>query len=43
MKKLVSHTFEIEDTVKAFETAKDGSGNTVKVMIYCNSKDKNIK
>jgi len=34
VKKLITHNFTIEDTIKAFEVAKTGAGNAIKVMIH---------
>ncbi|KAJ9574600.1 hypothetical protein L9F63_008227 [Diploptera punctata] len=34
VKKLVTHNFRIEDVVEAFEVAKTGKGNPIKVMIH---------
>uniref|UniRef100_A0A146L8Y1 Sorbitol dehydrogenase n=2 Tax=Lygus hesperus TaxID=30085 RepID=A0A146L8Y1_LYGHE len=36
VKQLITHRFELEETLKAFETAKTGAGNPVKIMIRCN-------
>ncbi|KAJ3664996.1 hypothetical protein Zmor_000521 [Zophobas morio] len=36
VKPLVTHHFKIEDTVKAFETAKTREGNPIKIMIHPN-------
>lgn len=36
IKKLITHRYKLEETVKAFETAKTGSDNAIKVMIHCN-------
>ncbi|BES94295.1 Sorbitol dehydrogenase [Nesidiocoris tenuis] len=36
VKQLITHRFELEETVKAFDTAKTGAGNPVKIMIRCN-------
>ncbi|KAG8335549.1 hypothetical protein J6590_064830 [Homalodisca vitripennis] len=38
VKRLITHNFNIEQTVEAFETAKSGTGNPIKVMIHCNKK-----
>jgi len=35
VKPLITHRFQFEDTVKAFETAKTGAGGAIKVMIKC--------
>jgi len=35
VKPLVTHRFKLEETLKAFETAKTGAGNPIKVMIKC--------
>ncbi|XP_054286199.1 sorbitol dehydrogenase-like [Macrosteles quadrilineatus] len=37
VKKIITHHFTIEDTVKAFETAKSGVGNPIKIMIHCDN------
>jgi len=34
VKKLITHNFPLEDTLKAFEVAKTGAGNPIKVMIH---------
>lgn len=36
VKRLITHVFKLEDTLEAFETARTGAGNAIKVMIYCN-------
>lgn len=36
VKKLVTHHFDIEQTQQAFDTAKSGTGNPIKIMIHCN-------
>uniref|UniRef100_A0A8D8R9R5 Sorbitol dehydrogenase n=1 Tax=Cacopsylla melanoneura TaxID=428564 RepID=A0A8D8R9R5_9HEMI len=33
--KLITHNYLLEDTLHAFETAKTGRGNAIKVMIHC--------
>ncbi|XP_073977996.1 sorbitol dehydrogenase-like isoform X2 [Rhodnius prolixus] len=38
VKQLITHTFKLEETLQAFETASTGSGNPIKIMIYCNQK-----
>uniref|UniRef100_A0A1B6LFS9 Alcohol dehydrogenase-like C-terminal domain-containing protein n=1 Tax=Graphocephala atropunctata TaxID=36148 RepID=A0A1B6LFS9_9HEMI len=38
VKRLITHHFNIEQTVEAFETAKSGVGNPIKVMIHCDKK-----
>ncbi|XP_023346718.1 sorbitol dehydrogenase [Eurytemora carolleeae] len=35
VKPLITHRFTLEETVKAFETAKTGAGGAIKVMIKC--------
>lgn len=35
VRSLVTHNFKLEETLKAFEVAKTGQGNPVKVMIHC--------
>ncbi|KAI5695944.1 hypothetical protein M8J76_015355 [Diaphorina citri] len=35
VKKLITHNYLLEDTLHAFETAKTGAGNAIKVMIHC--------
>ncbi|XP_039275521.1 sorbitol dehydrogenase-like isoform X2 [Nilaparvata lugens] len=39
LKKLITHKFNLEETLEAFNTARTGKGNPIKVMIYC---DKNL-
>jgi L-iditol 2-dehydrogenase len=34
VKQLITHNFSLEDTLKAFEVAKTGVGNPIKVMIH---------
>ncbi|XP_059612352.1 sorbitol dehydrogenase-like [Phlebotomus argentipes] len=41
LKKLVTHHFDITETLKAFETSRYGHGNAIKVMIHCQKRDKN--
>ncbi|KAG8233802.1 hypothetical protein J437_LFUL008022 [Ladona fulva] len=36
VKKLITHNYKLEETLQAYETAKTGQGNPVKVMIHCN-------
>lgn len=36
VKQLITHSFKLEETLQAFETASTGSGNPIKIMIYCN-------
>ena len=36
VKSLVTHHFDMSDTVNAFETANDRSMNAIKVIIDCN-------
>lgn len=33
--RLITHNYLLEDTLHAFETAKTGAGNAIKVMIHC--------
>lgn len=35
VKKLITHNFTLEESLKAFEVAKTGSGGAIKVMIHC--------
>lgn len=35
VKSLITHNFKLEETLKAFEVAKNGIGNPVKIMIHC--------
>ena len=35
VKPLITHRFKLEETLKAFETAKTGAGGAIKVMIKC--------
>ncbi|XP_017795790.1 PREDICTED: sorbitol dehydrogenase-like isoform X2 [Habropoda laboriosa] len=39
VKPLITHNYKMEDTVQAFETAKSGQSDVVKVMIHCNASD----
>ena len=36
VKPLVTHRFKLQDAMKAFETCKNQSGGSIKVMIKCN-------
>ncbi|XP_972414.3 sorbitol dehydrogenase [Tribolium castaneum] len=36
VKPLITHHFAMEDTVKAFETARTGAGNPIKILIHAN-------
>ena len=36
VKPLVTHHFQLEKTLDAFETARTGAGGAIKVMIHCN-------
>ena len=35
VKPLITHNYKLEETLKAFETAKTGEGGAIKVMIHC--------
>jgi len=35
VKPLITHRFQLDETLKAFETTKTGAGNAIKVMIKC--------
>jgi L-iditol 2-dehydrogenase len=35
VKPLITHRFKLEESVKAFETARTGEGGAIKVMISC--------
>ncbi|XP_063245092.1 sorbitol dehydrogenase-like [Bacillus rossius redtenbacheri] len=35
VKSLITHNYKLEETLEAFETAKTGRGNPIKVMIHC--------
>ena len=35
VKPLITHRFKLEESVKAFETARTGDGGAIKVMISC--------
>lgn len=39
VKPLVTHRFKLEETLKAFETAKTGADNAIKVIIKCSNFD----
>lgn len=43
LKRLITHHFDITETVKAFETARHGLGNVIKVMIHVQPIDSNNK
>ncbi|XP_053958391.1 sorbitol dehydrogenase-like [Anastrepha ludens] len=43
MKKLVTHHFDIKDSVEAFDTARHRKGNAIKVLIHVQKRDKNNK
>jgi len=34
VKRLITHHFTLEESLKAFETARDGTGGAIKVMIH---------
>ncbi|XP_071449705.1 sorbitol dehydrogenase-like [Hetaerina americana] len=36
IRKMITHHFSIEETIQAYDTARTGQGNPVKVMIHCN-------
>uniref|UniRef100_A0A1B6C199 Alcohol dehydrogenase-like C-terminal domain-containing protein n=1 Tax=Clastoptera arizonana TaxID=38151 RepID=A0A1B6C199_9HEMI len=38
VKQLITHHFNIEQTNEAFELAKSGKGNPIKIMIHCDKK-----
>lgn len=40
---MITHHFDIKDTVKAFETSRYGHGGAIKVMIHCQPLNKNNK
>lgn len=42
VKPLVTHRFALEDSLKAFETAKDINSKSIKVMIKCVKGDMNV-
>ena len=35
VKPLVNHRYNLKDAIKAFETARDGTGGAIKVMLKC--------
>jgi len=41
VKKLISHHFDIKDTLEAFNTSRNNIGNPIKVMIHVQPRDKN--
>lgn len=41
IKKMITHHFDIKETVKAFETSRFGHGGAIKVMIHCQPRNKN--
>ena len=36
VKPLVTHHFDLKESVDAFETSRTGSGGAIKVIIHCN-------
>lgn len=38
VKQLITHHFDLEQTNEAFELAKTGKGNPIKVIIHCDKK-----
>lgn len=36
VKPLITHHYDLKDVIKAFETARDGSGGAIKVAIHIN-------
>lgn len=36
VKALITHHYKIEETEEAFETAKTGKGNPIKILIHAN-------
>ena len=43
IKKMITHHYDIKETVKAFETSRYGQGGAIKVMIHCQPRNKNNK
>lgn len=43
VKKLVTHHFDIKDSIAAFDTARHRKGNAIKVLIHVQKRDKNNK
>ncbi|XP_030241807.1 sorbitol dehydrogenase-like [Drosophila navojoa] len=41
VKRLVTHHFDIQDTQKAFDTARNGKGGAIKVMIHVQPRNTN--
>uniref|UniRef100_A0A0K8VLK8 Sorbitol dehydrogenase n=2 Tax=Bactrocera latifrons TaxID=174628 RepID=A0A0K8VLK8_BACLA len=43
VKKLVTHHFDIKETIEAFDTSRHRKGNAIKVLIHVQKRDKNNK
>lgn len=43
VKKLVTHHFDIKDSIEAFDTSRHRKGNAIKVLIHVQKRDKNNK
>lgn len=41
VKKLITHHFDLTETLDAFDTSRHGKGGAIKVMIHCQPRDKN--
>lgn len=41
IKKMITHHFDIKETVQAFDTSRRGLGGAIKVMIHCQPRNKN--
>lgn len=41
VKKLITHHFDITETAEAFNTARNGLGGAIKVMIHCTQRNSN--
>jgi L-iditol 2-dehydrogenase len=41
VKRLITHHFDISETLDAFDTSRYGKGNAIKVMIHCQPRNKN--
>ena len=41
VKKLITHHFDLAETLDAFDTSRYGKGGAIKVMIHCQPRNKN--
>jgi len=41
VKRLITHHFDLTETIDAFDTSRYGKGGAIKVMIHCQPRNKN--